>query len=116
MRKIRGQELRKREKLMEKTEYVRVLKKGKRLSSQNLSVVIAENGLGFARIGRIVAKKAVPGAVSRNTIKRYFREIFRLNKPQFASRDVIFIAENDVSKMPFGAVCAEIMGMMGGEK
>ncbi|WP_462136994.1 ribonuclease P protein component [Candidatus Mycalebacterium sp.] len=116
MSKIRGQALRKREKLMEKTEYVRVLKKGKRLSSQNFSVVIAENGLGFARVGRVVTKKTVPGAVSRNKIKRYFREIFRVNKSQFGSSDVIFRAENDVSEIPFGAVRAEIMGMISGEK
>ena len=116
MSKIRGQALRKREKLMEKTRYVRVLKKGKRLSSQNFSLVIAKNGLDFARIGQVVAKKYVPRAVSRNKIKRYFREIFRQNKPRFGCGDFIFMAKNDVSGMPFGEVRAEIMSMMGGEK
>lgn len=107
--------LRKREKLMEKTDYERVLKKGRRFSSGNFSVAMAENGLGFARIGQIVAKKKVPSAVSRNKIKRRFREVFRLNKQRFGSSDIIFVAKNDSSNLPFPAISGELLGLVSGE-
>ncbi|MCY3973834.1 MAG: ribonuclease P protein component [Candidatus Dadabacteria bacterium] len=110
-----GGRLRKREKLMEKTDYVRVLRKGRRFSSRNFSVATAENGFGFARIGQIVAKKNVPSAVSRNKIKRRFREVFRLNKQRFGSNDVVFMAKNDSSNLPFPAVSGELLGLVGGE-
>ncbi len=101
---------------MEKNEYERVLKKGKRISSQNFSLAMLKNGLGFPRMGHTVAKKAVSQAVSRNKIKRYFRETFRLNKHRFDSNDVVFIAKKDVSHLSFPAVSGEIIDMMGGDK
>lgn len=104
--------LRKREKLMEKTDFERVLKKGGRFYSRNFSVIAAENGLGFARIGKIVAKKKVPRAVSRNKIKRRFREVFRLNKQMFGSRDVVFMAQRDSSNLPFKAVSGDILRLV----
>ncbi len=116
MRKVRGAKLRKREKLMEKDEYVRVLRKGTRVSSQNFALSVLENGLEFPRIGHVVAKKTVPTAVSRNKIKRYFREIFRLNKNQFGCNDVVFIAKSDASNLSFPAVSREILELMGREQ
>lgn len=113
---IRGAKLRKREKLMGKTEYVRVLRKGKRFSSPNFTVAFAENGLDFPRLGRVVAKKTVPSAVSRNRIKRCFREVFRLNKEKFGRNDVVFIAESDSSDLSFPAVSGEILGLLDGER
>jgi len=101
---------------MEKNEYVRVLKQGARISSQNFSLAILKNGLGFPRMGQTVAKKAVSQAVSRNKIKRYFREVFRLNKDRFGSNDVVFIAKKDVSHLSFPAVSGEIADMISGEK
>ena len=99
---------------MEKAHYERVLKNGTRVSSRNFSIATLENGLGFARIGQIVAKRNVPSAVSRNTIKRRFREIFRTNKHTFGFNDVVFIAKNDSSNLPFPAVSGEILGLVDG--
>ena len=113
---IRGANLRKREKLMEKAEYVQILRKGTRFSSQNFTLTVLENSLGFPRIGHVVAKKAVPLAVSRNKIKRYFREVFRLNKPEFGQRDVVFIAKSDVSNFSLKTVSGEILRLISGEK
>ncbi|MGI9558392.1 MAG: ribonuclease P protein component [Thermodesulfobacteriota bacterium] len=111
-----GGKLRKRDKLMEKTEYTRVLGKGTRLSSQNFSASVLGNGLGFPRVGHVVAKKTVSSAVLRNRIKRRFREIFRLNKQKFGSNDVVFIAKTDSSNLPFQTVSREILGMVSGEE
>ncbi len=111
-----GAKLRKREKLMEKAEYVRVLKKGNRVSSANFTLAVLENGLVFPRIGHVVAKKTVSHAVSRNKIKRYFREVFRLNKREFGEKDFIFIAKSDVSNLSLKTFGGEILRLINGEK
>ncbi len=116
MNTVRGARLRKREKLMEKDQYVRVLRKGKRVSSQNFTLAFLENRLTFPRIGQIVAKKAVSAAVSRNRIKRRFREIFRLNKREFGCNDVIFMAKSDSSNLSFPDRQQGNTGSDGGEK
>lgn len=113
---IRGTKLRKREKLMQKAEYVRVLRKGTRVSSQNFTLAFLKNSRSFARIGHVVAKKVVRTAVSRNRIKRRFREVFRLNKHRFDCNDVVFMAKTDTSGISFSAVSREILGLVSREK
>ena len=45
------------------------------------------NELGHARLGIVVAKRLAPRAVTRNTIKRICREVFR--RMQLPARDCI---------------------------
>ena len=48
-----------------------------RLSKPSLLFLAKINQRGFNRLGMIVSKKNIPGAVNRNKIKRKIRESFR---------------------------------------
>jgi ribonuclease P protein component len=49
------------------------------------------NGLGYARLGLAIAKKIIPGAVSRNRLKRVIRESFRLNQEILPDIDIVIV-------------------------
>ena len=55
-----------------------------------------ENGLGFPRLGLIVAKKQIKYAVKRNYIKRRLRENFRLKKKDLPCVDLVVIVRKSV--------------------
>lgn len=59
-------------------------------------------------MGLVVAKKAVPGAVERNRIKRVLREVFRLNKSLFGSMDVVFVAKKGSERLDYSLAKKEI--------
>ena len=48
-----------------------------RLSKPSLLFLAKRNQRGFNRLGMVVSKKNIPGAVDRNRIKRKIRESFR---------------------------------------
>ena len=48
-----------------------------RISSASLLLLAKQNTRGFNRLGMIVSKKSIPGAVQRNKVKRRIRETFR---------------------------------------
>ena len=48
-----------------------------RISSSSLLLLAKQNSRGFNRLGMIVSKKSIPGAVQRNKVKRRIRETFR---------------------------------------
>ena len=49
--------------------------------------------VGFARLGVIVSKKTMPGAVARNMTKRMIREVFRCNFSVDLALDVVVRAK-----------------------
>lgn len=57
------------------------------------------NGLGYARLGLVVAKKHLRTAVERNQVKRLVREGFRLQQSKLGSVDVIFLARSGLDKL-----------------
>ena len=54
------------------------------------------NGLGRARLGMAVGKKAVRRAVDRNRIRRLVRESFRHHKNDLSSLDIVFLARKEI--------------------
>lgn len=54
------------------------------------------NTLPHARLGVVVAKRFAPRAVTRNTIKRVARELFRVS--QFSALDLIVRLSGPVNK------------------
>lgn len=61
-----------------------------RVVSGRLYVVrFKPNGLSFARLGIIAARKALPRAVDRNRGKRVVREVFRQAAPWLGSWDIV---------------------------
>lgn len=49
----------------------------------------ADNDLGYARLGLVVAKKNAKRANKRNYMKRVLREWFRLHRHQLGGEDVV---------------------------
>ena len=64
--------------------------------TEHFVLYVRPNGLLHARLGVVVAKRYAPRAVTRNTIKRITRELFR--QSQFASVDCIVRLSKPVNK------------------
>jgi len=66
-----------------------------------LAVFFVQNGVGHARLGIVVTKKNVSGAVRRNGYKRIIRESFRFNRQLLPAVDLIvfiYAATNNIKK------------------
>ena len=84
--------LRKKEKLHSQNDFKRVLKMGRRVYHPALLICIHEGGEPPLRRIGLITKRKVGNAVKRNRVKRFLREIFRLNKYRLPEgTDVIFI-------------------------
>ena len=60
-------------------------------------VYVRKNEIGFARLGMVVSKKAIPKAINRNFAKRLVREIFRRNFPVGFAFDVVVRARRQIN-------------------
>jgi len=67
-----------RARLLSPKEFDRVFRKGKRSRQSLLTVIAANNDLGFPRLGMVAARN-VGKAHQRNRAKRNLRETFRLD-------------------------------------
>ncbi|HUL37037.1 MAG TPA: ribonuclease P protein component [Thermodesulfobacteriota bacterium] len=87
----------KRERITTPEDFRRVMKLGRRMTSQNFVVFIQKNENSIHRLG-IVVKKEIGQATFRNRMKRYIREFFRLNKHQIkGSYDIIVMIRKGCS-------------------
>ena len=55
---------------------------------------------GAARLGLVVSRKNVPGAVQRNRLKRLIRENFRRRQTQLRGANLVVLARKDAHKHP----------------
>ncbi len=63
--------------LVEKKDFARIQRYGKRFLEDNLQLQFLENGQSSTKIGFVVGLKFSKKAAERNAIKRKLREIFR---------------------------------------
>ncbi len=83
---------RKSERLRKNTDILSVMKRGKRLSSDGLSLFYAKNGRENFRVG-IVAGRKLANAVTRNRLKRRIRSgIAGALGSQALGYDLVFVA------------------------
>lgn len=69
-----------------------------RLGNRQLNILCRANGLDYARLGLIVARKHLRHANQRNRLKRQIRESFRLHQHALQGRDIVVLLRADVSK------------------
>jgi ribonuclease P protein component len=76
-----------------------------------ISLYGCANNLGYSRLGVVVPKKNIPGAVQRNYCKRVARELFRLHRGQLGSMDIIFVVRSTCGDKLF-SVIRNILGSL----
>lgn len=63
-------------------------------------LVLAIPDDGAARLGLVVSRKNVPGAVQRNRLKRLIRENFRKRQSQLCGANLVVLARKDAHRHP----------------
>lgn len=98
----------KEERLLNRKEFVNLNRLGKRYRTKHFTVIVKENGLDISRIG-ITVKKKIGNAVKRNKIKRWIREIFRLNKNHIPKGyDIVIVANSGADGLGFWKIKDEL--------
>jgi len=69
----------KAERLLKPAEFVKVRRRGRKITSRRFTLFVAPNGLGHSRLGLSVSAR-VGNSVVRSRMKRLIRESFRLEK------------------------------------
>ncbi len=85
--------------LLTADQYAFVFKNAKRFGNACFTVLARENNVGYARLGLAISRKCAKRAVDRNTIKRLFRESFRLNQHALPAVDIIAMCKPAALKL-----------------
>lgn len=86
-------------------DFVVVLRAGRLLRGNGISVLLGGSNSGQGRLGLIVPKRILQRAVDRNRVKRVLREWFRHSRERLAGRDcVIRLLTPARAKGPAGKV------------
>jgi len=96
------------QRLLNRYAFVKLNRSGKRHHTEHFIIIHKENGLGIARLGVTVSRKA-GNAVRRNRTKRLIREFFRLESPNFPQgHDIVIVAKKDASYLDLWKIKEEI--------
>ena len=85
-------------------DFVVVLRAGRLLRGNGISVLLGGSNSGQARLGLIVPKRILQRAVDRNRVKRLLREWFRHSRERLAGRDCVIRLTPARAKGPAGKV------------
>ena len=99
----------KRTRLTDSPEFDRVYRQGLAYRGKLFSVHAFPNELGATRLGMSVSKK-VGNAVTRNTVRRRIKEVFRATQPALlGDRDVVISARPAAAKATYGELEKEFL-------
>ena len=68
------------------------------VADRSFKVFFVRNRKANARLGIVVGKKTLPGAVSRNRIKRIIREVFRQHSIKMCGLDLVVMVKRAYSQ------------------
>ena len=98
----------KSERLKSKQDFDEIFKQGKRITAKLFRVYFLKKDT--RKLGVIVSKKVSKSAVKRNQIKRWVREIYRVNKSKIPDDvKIIVIALTQAEKSSFNEVSKDIL-------
>jgi ribonuclease P protein component len=90
----------KRLRLLKAADFQPVFKQARyKVSCQTMLFLAVENGLGFPRLGLVIAKKNIATAVHRNRVKRLLRESFRHNQQLLTGLDIVILARSGLGSL-----------------
>lgn len=92
-----------------KADFDRVFATARRKGSRFFRIVLADNGLGHARLGMAVSRRVDKRAVVRNRLRRQIRESFRLAAPALPSLDVVVLARPEAARAPRAEVWRDLL-------
>ncbi len=96
------------ERLLNRKDFVNLIRSGKRYRTEHFSVTLGRNGLGRTRLG-ITASKRIGNAVERNRTKRLVREFFRLHKGLLPRGvDIVVTAKKGASDLNLSQASEEL--------
>lgn len=93
-----------------KKDFAVMQSNGRKLFTPLVLIVVSKPLRGVSRLGVIVSKRVDKRAVVRNRIKRYFREIFRLERENLIGPlDVVLIARQEAVSSDFKTLRSQIV-------
>ena len=106
----------KKERLLNRGDFVNLNRSGKRHHTRHFVVVFQENEFGITRLGITVSKK-IANAPKRNKVKRLIREYFRLNKATVPKGyDIVIAAKRDASYLDLWKIEKELREVISEKK
>ncbi len=89
----------KADRILKRPEFLKLSKHGMKIHSKHFLAIFCPGRYERIRLGITVTKK-IGGAVTRNRIKRFSREFFRLNKHSVAGNwDINIIAKKNAASL-----------------
>ena len=104
----RGESFPKTDRLLKRSEFLRVQRRGRRLTTRSLIILVHPGPKGTTRIG-IATSKKLGNSVVRNRLKRVIREVFRKNRALFPdSSDVVVIPKRVRHEVGYNLLVEEL--------
>lgn len=96
------------DKLLKRKDFLRLSKTGSKYYNSNFLAIFSPGRTDKTRIGITVTKK-IGKAVTRNRIKRYVREYYRINRQRIENHwDINVIAKKDAASLAFTQTCSSL--------
>jgi ribonuclease P protein component len=101
----------KEDRLLKRADFVRVQKRGKKLETRSLLILVYPGRKGRTRLGIAVSKR-FGSSVARNRVKRVVREVFRRNRSLFPkSADVVVVPKRVRHHVEYHGLVEEMMAL-----
>jgi len=94
-----------------RADFERLLKAGKRRSIAGFVFYMARRDSGPPRLGIVISRRHARLAATRNAIKRYIREAFRLEQAELGSIDLL--VRPPLGARPLPEMLTRLRGLLG---
>jgi len=102
--------LSRRERITSTQEFGLSLKKSAFYVGKSIKIGVSRNGLELSRIGVSMRRENFRLAVTRNKLRRYVREAFRLNKGRISKGyDIIVMPRAQAAGLDYGRFCEDFI-------